>query len=102
MYRDASDPLVALDDAALARLAAAAGLSVRVDELHTAHELLVAPGVLDRWFARRPDSYRGRLAAHLAPHQLDAIEARTRAALRDHAVRWGAVHWIVRLDATVT
>ena len=89
IYTDPEDALTRWTAEALAALLEGSGLAVTASTLDTTHALHVTEGVLERWFAERPGSYRQRLASRLGAEDLAAVRRAARS-LAGRTLPWTA------------
>ncbi|MBN2449587.1 MAG: AAA family ATPase [Lentisphaeria bacterium] len=104
IYDDPGDAMVNWDAPDLEAWARAAGFRDLTLEVHTVRTPLpVTRGVLQRWFTTSPAgsraSYAQRLALHLCPEEVAAVEALYRQSLAGRTVPWQSR--TVHLRATV-
>ncbi|MBD2091797.1 AAA family ATPase [Microcoleus sp. FACHB-1515] len=96
IYQNAADPMTNWDAVDLQAAAEQAGLRATVQLEPTQTQMLLTPALLDRWFRPGKDrpSYGDRLAQHLKPSEVAAIEqALTR--LASQQVHWrGAIAYL--------
>lgn len=71
LYR--SDPLLAWQAADLRSIAEAAGWQAQIVTASFDSELRISASVIERWFSAAPSSYATRLAALLAPEQVEQV-----------------------------
>lgn len=88
IYTHSSDPLVAWDVDDLRVLARRVGLDAEVSLDESDEELLVTPGLVDRWFAFSDRSYGARLADHLDEQTVQDIASWARAELIGRTLPW--------------
>ena len=90
LYTDDHDPLTRWTAPALAAVLGGGGLAVTATPVPTAHALPVTDGVLARWFDPRPDSYAGRLGAHLGAEDVAVLADVLGRRLAGQSLPWSA------------
>lgn len=94
IYRDVTDPMLAMNEDAWRAALAHAGLEPRADLLEQIGKRHVPESQIERWWTSSDTSggerasYRDRLAASLSEDELQAIEAAMRERLSGEVVSW--------------
>lgn len=88
LYTDMDDPLTRWTVDALVDVVASVGLDVSHSIVDMHHDLAVTDAVLERWFAPRPTSYRGRLARWLSDEQLEVLKTTLERKLAHRTLPW--------------